>query len=230
MEDPAEGPQERRAAKLSYVGNNVRPKGVQLFNLILGTNMKRCIRALTLTGRETKKILLSVLGVAGLFAATSSIAGEGYIGASAGIMNVEDDSAGTGFSDTPLSAKVFGGYEVNENFALEVAYFSTLGDAEDDVFGVPVDISLDGFTVRFMGMIPTSDNFSIIGSVGYWDGEAEASLLGVSATAGEDGVTLGVGGKYRFETVSIRGEFEWFDSEDTIWTFLVGVQVNFGAN
>ena len=39
------------------------------------------------------KILLSVLGVAGLFVATSSIAGEGYIGASAGIMNIEDDSA-----------------------------------------------------------------------------------------------------------------------------------------
>ena len=171
------------------------------------------------------KILLSVLGVAGLFAATSSIAGEGYIGASAGIMNVEDDSAGTGFSDTPFSAKVFGGYEFNENFAAEVAYFSTVGDAED----LGIDVSLDGFTLRFVGMIPTSDNFSLLGSVGYWDGEAEASAGGISATGSEDGVTLGVGGKYRFESVSLRGEFEWFDSEDTIWTFLVGVQVNFGA-
>ena len=175
------------------------------------------------------KILLGVLGVAGLFAATSSIAGEGYIGASAGIMNIEDDSAGTGFSDRPISYKVFGGYEVNEHIALELAYFSTLNDASDDIFGIPVDISLDGFTVRFMGMIPTSDNFSIIGSVGYWDGEAEASLLGVSATAGEDGFTLGVGGKYRMESWSIRGEFEWLDSDDPIWTFLVGAQFNFGG-
>ena len=73
------------------------------------------------------KILLAVLGVAGMFAATSSIAGEGYIGASTGIMNFEDDSAGSGFSDTPFSFKVFGGYEFTENFAVDVAYFRTVG-------------------------------------------------------------------------------------------------------
>jgi OOP family OmpA-OmpF porin len=176
------------------------------------------------------KILLVVLSVAGMFVATSSIAGEGYIGVSAGIMNIEDDSAGTGFSDTPISLKVFGGYEFNENIALDVAYFGTVQDAEDDMFGIPVEISLDGFTVRAVGAYPTSDNFSILGSVGYWDGDAEASVLGISATAGEDGLTLGVGGKYRLESMSIRGEFEWFDSDDTIWMILVGVQINFGGN
>ncbi len=175
------------------------------------------------------KNLLGVLGVAGLFAATSSIAGEGYIGASTGIMNFEEDSAGSGFSDQPFSIKVFGGYEFNEKFALDVAYFSTLQDAEDDVLGVPIDLSLDGFTIRAVGAYPTSDNFSILGSIGFWDGDAEASVFGASASAGDDGITLGVGGKYRFKSVSIRGEFEWFDSDDTIWTILVGVQVNFGG-
>ena len=175
------------------------------------------------------KILLAVLGVAGMFAATSSIAGEGYIGASTGIMNFEDDSAGTGFSDTPFSFKVFGGYEFTENFAVDVAYFRTLEDASDDVFGIPVDISIDGFTIRGVGAYPTSENFSLLGSIGYWDGDAEASVFGSTASAGDDGFTLGVGGKYRFESVSIRGEFEWFDSEDTFWTILVGVQVNFGG-
>ena len=175
------------------------------------------------------KIFLAVLGIAGMFVATSSIAGEGYIGASTGIMKFEDDTGGTGFSDTPFSYKVFGGYELNENFALDVAYFSTLQDAEDDIFGVPVDISLDGFTLRFVGMYPTSENLSVFGSIGYWDGEAEASSFGISAAASDDGITLGVGGKYRFESVSIRADFEWFDSEDTIWSLLVGVQVNFGG-
>ena len=175
------------------------------------------------------KILLAALGVAGMFVATSSIAGEGYIGASTGIMNIEDDSGGSDFSDTPFSIKVFGGYEFNENFAVDVAYFSTLQDAEDDVFGFPVEISLDGFIIRGVGAYPTSDNFSILGSIGFWDGDAEASAFGTSATASEDGLTLGVGGKYRFESVSIRGEFEWFDSDETIWTILVGVQVNFGG-
>ncbi len=175
------------------------------------------------------KILLVVLGVVGMFVATSSIAGEGYVGVSTGILNIEDDSAGSGFSDTPFSAKVFGGYEFNEYFAVDVAYFSTLQDAEDNVFGVPVEISLDGFTIRGVGAYPLSDNFSILGSIGFWDGDAEASALGVSASASEDGITLGVGGKYRFESVSIRGEFEWFDSEDSIWSILVGVQVNFGG-
>ncbi len=171
------------------------------------------------------KVLLAVLGVAGLFVASSSMAGEVYIGASTGIMNIEDDSAGSGFSDTPFSIKVFGGYEFNENFAVDVAYFSTLEDASD----LGLDISLDGFTIRAVGAYPTSDNFSILGSVGFWDGDAEASGFGGTASASEDGLTLGVGGKYRFESVSIRGEFEWLDSDDTIWTILVGVQVNFGG-
>ncbi len=176
------------------------------------------------------KILLVVLSVAGMFVATSSIAGEGYIGVSAGIMNIEDDSAGTGFSDTPISLKVFGGYEFNENIALDVAYFSTLQDAEDDIFGVPVELSIEGFIVRAVGAFPTSDNFSILGSVGYWDGDADMSALGISASASEDGFTAGVGGKYRFDSLSIRGEFEWLDSDDTIWTILVGFQINFGGN
>ena len=176
------------------------------------------------------KILLAVLGVIGMFVATSSIAGEGYIGASAGIMNLESDlGGGVDFSDSPISGKVFGGYEFNENFAVDVAYFSTLEDASDDVLGIPLDISLDGFTIRAVGAYPTSDKFSLLGSVGYWDGEAEASALGIGASASEDGITLGVGGKYRFESVSIRGEFEWFDSDDTIWMILVGIQVNFGG-
>lgn len=175
------------------------------------------------------KVLLAVLGVAGLFVASSSMAGEVYIGASTGIMNFEDDSAGSGFSDTPFSVKVFGGYEFNEYFAVDVAYFSTLEDASDDIFGIPVDISLDGFTIRAVGAYPTSDNFSLLGSVGFWDGDAEASGFGSTASASEDGLTLGVGGKYRFESVSIRAEFEWLDSDDTIWTILVGAQVNFGG-
>ena len=175
------------------------------------------------------KILLAALGAAGMFVATSSIAGEGYFGASTGILNFEDDSGGTGFSDTPIGLKVFVGYEFMENIALDVAYFSTLQDASDDVFGVPVDIRLEGFTVRAVGSYPTSDNFSILGSVGFWDGDADASVLGTTATASEDGFTVGVGGKYRFESVSIRGEFEWFDSDDTIWMILVGFQINFGG-
>ena len=104
-----------------------------------------------------------------------------------------------------------------------------LEDASDDFFGIPVDISIDGFTIRGVGAYPTSENFSLLGSIGYWDGDAEASAFGSTASADENGFTLGVGGKYRFESVSIRGEFEWFDSDDTIWTILVGVQVNFGG-
>ena len=176
------------------------------------------------------KILLGVLGIASVFTATSSIAGEAYVGVSAGLVNVEDDSAGTGFSDTPFGFKVFGGYEFTEYFAVDVAYTSTLDDAEDNVGGVPIDISLDTFIVRGVGAFPVTDDFSVLGSVGFWDGDSDVSGAGLSASSGDDGLTLGVGGKYRFESVSIRGEFEWFDTDDTIWTILFGVQVNFGAN
>ena len=195
------------------------------------------------------KILLGVLGAAGLFAATSSIAGEGYIGVSAGILAFEGDvakringlSVATDVLYTPSSYKVFGGYELNEFFALDVAYFRAEDTGADilDIFTVPVDISADGFTIRAVGAFPlrrcrqecrTSDYFSILGSVGYWDGDAEASEPGSTVTiAGEGGFTWGVGGKYRYESMSFRGEFEWLDSDDAMWTIFAGVQVNFGG-
>jgi hypothetical protein len=194
------------------------------------------------------KILLGVLGAAGLFAATSSIAGEGYIGVSAGMLVLEGDvvrqinggvTARSGFSAAVSNYKVFGGYELNEFFALDVAYFRASGTAEPFLFGTPVDISADGFTIRAVGALPlrrcqqecrTSDYFSILGSVGYWDGDTEASKSGFDTTTdSRDGFTWSVGGKYRYESMSIRGEFEWFDSDDKLWTILVGFQVNFGG-
>ncbi len=188
------------------------------------------------------KILLGVLGAAGLFAATSSIAGEGYIGVSAGILGFEGD---TDVLYTPSSYKVFGGYELNEFFALDVAYFRATDTKRKTGIirsrSIPVDISADGFTIRAVGAFPlrrcqqecrTSDYFSILGSVGYWDGDAEASEPDSTVTiAGAGGFTWGVGGKYRFGSVSMRGEFEWLDSDsdDTIWAISVGIQINFGG-
>ncbi len=198
------------------------------------------------------KILLGVLGAAGLFAATSSIAGEGYIGVSAGMLVLEGDvvrqinggvTARSGFSAAVSNYKVFGGYELNEFFALDVAYFRATDTKRKTGIirsrSIPVDISADGFTIRAVGAFPlrrcqqecrTSDYFSILGSVGYWDGDTEASKSGFDTTTdSRDGFTWSVGGKYRYESMSIRGEFEWFDSDDTIATILVGVQINFGG-
>ncbi len=192
------------------------------------------------------KILLGVLGAAGLFAATSSIAGEGYIGVSAGILGLESTSAGRNVADLAPNYRVFGGYELNEFFALDVAYFRAEDTTEPSFgfFGDPDNISADGFTIRAVGALPlrrcqqecrTSNYFSILGSVGYWTGDTEVTVFtrlggATTTTASEDGYTLSVGGKYRYESMSIRGEFEWFDSDDTLWTILVGVQINFGGN
>ena len=179
------------------------------------------------TVREvTMRNLIGILGIAALFGTPSSFAGEAYVGASLGVLDLEDDSAGTDFSDTTVSFKVFGGYDFNEYFALDLAFFSTLDDAEDTIFGVPIEVSLDAFVLRGVGAYPTSENFSLLGSIGYWDGDASA----LGASASEDGITLGIGGKYRFQAVSIRGEFEWFDSDDSIWTVLLGIQYSFGGN
>lgn len=171
---------------------------------------------------------IRVLGVAALVAATPAIASEGFVGASLGVMDVEEDAGGLSFSDTPAAYKVFGGFNFNDNFGLELSYVSTLEDAEDTVAGIPVEVSLDAFVLRGVGAIQTSDKFSILGSVGYWDGDFEASGAGVAGSGSDDGITLGLGGKYRFDTVSIRGEIEWFDSDISIWTVLLGIQVNFG--
>lgn len=176
----------------------------------------------------SKKSLLSLPIV--LFLSPPLLAEGFYAGASIGMTQIEDEEQGLSFDDSAFGWRIHGGYEFNDNFAVEGAYFDS-GEAEDTVSGQSVEVELTGFLVSLVGMIPVGgDNTRLFAKLGYYDGEAEASAGGITVEDDESGLSIGAGIRYDLaNNFSLRGDFDWFDSDtDTLWSLGVGIQVLFG--
>lgn len=89
-----------------------------------------------------------------------------YIGASVGQYNIEldglDDGTGTivDFDSDDTAFKLFGGWRFNRYFALELAYID-LGEAGEQVSGVPLDIAIDGFAPYLVGTLPLGAGITV---------------------------------------------------------------------
>lgn len=74
---------------------------------------------------------------------------------------------------------------------------------------------------------------SLFGGAGYYDAEANVSVSvsvfgnGGEGQASDSGVTLAGGIQFDLKRVSIRGEYEWFDSGDEIDASGIGIGVLF---
>ena len=85
--------------------------------------------------------------------------------------------------------------------------------------------------MRALGIIPFS-KVSLFGGAGYYDAEANVSVSvsgfgGGEGEASDSGVTLSGGIQLDLKRVSIRGEYEWFDSGDEIDASGIGIGVFF---
>lgn len=147
----------------------------------------------------------------------------GYAGVGFGQASVDVDcdldiSCSKEDSDTAL--KIFGGYQFNPNFAIEVGYYD-LGEASitgtDSLFGtVTSKAEASGFNFAIVGSFPVAERFTLMGKAGFfrWDMDASAnsSVFG-SASANETGFDpmFGIGGAFNFsEALGIRVEYEKF--------------------
>lgn len=114
--------------------------------------------------------------------------------------------------DTDTGLKMFGGIQFNQNFAVELSYFS-FGTMTDNT--VPA-VDMTALGVSAVGMIPVGAQFNLLGKAGVarWSGSGPAAI------GGEDnGISLsyGVGGQYNVsEKVAIRGEWEQVDTGEPL--------------
>jgi OOP family OmpA-OmpF porin len=168
-----------------------------------------------------KRLGLSALAALGLMAATAAQADVQpgfYMGAGFGTTKIDDDGFdGVDFDDGDTGFKVFGGYNFNQNFAVEASYFD-LGEASGsfDDFGdtVNFDVGVSGLNVSAVGVLPLSNMFSLFGKLGYasYDVDAHVSIVGfgsASDSASESDLTYGVGAALGFaERFEARVEFE----------------------
>jgi OOP family OmpA-OmpF porin len=161
---------------------------------------------------------LSVFAALGLtvgMAAQADVQPGFYAGAGFGSTKIVDQSD-TGF-------KVFGGYNFNQNFAVELSYFD-LGEAsasfEDVDFGrIDVDAGISGFSGSVVGSLPVSDTFSVFAKAGFasYDIDAHVTVDGFGSGSGstsESDMTYGLGGALSFGQFGLRLEYEAINVDD----------------
>lgn len=156
-----------------------------------------------------------------------------YAGGSVGRSTVDlcDDLNGlglTGCDDSDTGFKLFGGYEINRNFAVELG-FVDLGEISATGPGGTATAETDGFQVAAVGMLPINPQFGIFGKLGAYMWDLSASGPGGSLSDDGTDIMFGAGVSWRFmPQLSLRGEWERFDiGGDDVDLLSVGLQFAF---
>src|SRR5690606_1687193 len=176
-------------------------------------------------GDETMKyVIAAAFALASLAAHSQELHSSGpYLGFGLGYLDYEENVEGMSLSDSTTAYRIFGGYRFNENFSLEGGWGATSDLKETVSFGgLPVDITADYEikTVRLLGTVPF-DSVSLFGGIGYYDADLDVSasiagLGGVSAEGSDSGATLVGGVEFALKRVSLRAEYEWFDTDSNV--------------
>lgn len=163
---------------------------------------------------------LAAIALTTLSATSSAQDGMGYFGFGVGQAKndgCEGQPSGSTCSDTKTVGRIVGGYEFNENFAIEGAYTS-LGAAEAAALSGPERAKLEGsaFSLAVMGSVPLNDAWALFGKFGMSRWDVEASLtngFGDTYSADDDGndPVYGVGIKWIEGNYSLRLEYERYE-------------------
>lgn len=175
-----------------------------------------------------KRMALNGLALLGLLASSTVLAEIQpgfYAGAGVGKATIElDDEDGFGFDSDDTAFKVFGGYNFNQYFAIEAAYFDG-GAPEETVISVPgargtVEVGTTGLIASVLGRVPLGDMFSLYGKLGFasYDAEVKGRVNG-NVVAEEDGsdddVAYGVGAAFNLgPSFELRAEYEAISISD----------------
>ncbi len=135
---------------------------------------------------------------------------------------IVDDDRSTGF-------KVFGGYQLNKNFAIEGGYFD-LGSFGYNANTVPAgtlsgNIKLKGLNLDLVGIVPLTEKFSVFGRAGLNYAQARDSFSGTGAVRvtnpnprkNDTNYKLGLGLQYALtESLDLRAEAERYRINDAV--------------
>ena len=144
--------------------------------------------------------------------------------------------------------KLYGGYQLNKNFAIEGGYFD-LGKFGYTATTVPAgtltgDIKVKGLNLDLVGIVPLTEKFSVFGRAGLNYAEAKDTFAGTGAVRvtnpnpSKKGTNykVGLGVQYAItEALAVRGEAERYRVDDAIGNkghidlLSVGLIYRFGA-
>jgi OOP family OmpA-OmpF porin len=135
-----------------------------------------------------------------------------YVGAGIGQSQAKDGCNGVGGAgvtcdDKDTFFKLFGGYQVNRNFALELGY-NNLGKIKASGPGDTAEIASTVWELSVLGAFPVMDQLSIFGRLGGYRGETELSG-GATGDKTTTDLTFGFGLQYDFNrNLGLRGEWQ----------------------
>lgn len=194
------------------------------------------------TGRVTALAFAALVACAGSTASAQDVLGW-YGGANIGRTYVTIDDAritsglaAAGFTtnsisdrDTNTGYKVFGGYQINQNFAVEGGYFD-LGKFGYTASTTPAgtlsgNMRVTGLNLDLVGTLPLSERFSAFGRVGVnyartrdnFSSTGAVGVINANPSANGTNYKLGVGLQYALSDAwSVRGELERYRVKDGI--------------
>jgi OOP family OmpA-OmpF porin len=151
-----------------------------------------------------------------------------YIGASLGQAKADVDCSGTiACDDKDSSWKIFGGYQINRNFAVELGY-SDLGavTASTPSFvlfplvipAATLTIEAKAWELVAIGSVPLADRFSVFGKAGLYraDTDTRVDFGAAGSTTESDSntdLTFGVGLRYDFtRNFGVRAEWQFYSA------------------
>ena len=216
------------------------------------------------SARAAGQLSLVALAVLAVLASSSALADDTgwYAGANLGQSRAKIDDAGItsdllgrGFSsvsivddDRSAGYKIFGGYQLNKNFAIEGGYFS-LGNFGYTATTIPAgtlngNIKLRGLNLDLVGILPITEKFSAFGRIGANHTQARDTFRGTGAvqvlnpnpSKRDTNLKLGLGVQYALtESLALRAEVERYRINDAIGNkgdidlVSVGLLYRFGA-
>lgn len=165
----------------------------------------------------------------------------GLLGGGFTSSSIVDDDRSTGY-------KIFGGYQLNRNFAVEGGYFD-LGKFGYTATTQPAgtlngNIKLRGLNLDLVGILPLTDKFSAFGRAGLNYAQARDSFSGTGAvrvtnpnpSKNDTNYKVGLGLQYAFtESLAMRAEAERYRVNDAVGNkghidlVSVGLIYRFGA-
>jgi OOP family OmpA-OmpF porin len=140
-----------------------------------------------------------------------------YLGGGIGQSDAKDGCdgiSGPGVScDSEDTAwRLFGGYQLNTNLALELGY-TDLGEVSATGPGGSASAEATALEFSALGMFPIAEGFSLYGKAGVYRGEVDsrASIAGLSGSASEDNTDFTLGAGVQFDmtrNIALRGEWQ----------------------
>jgi len=126
--------------------------------------------------------------------------------------------------DDPNGFGIYGGYNLNENLAIELAY-DDFGDSNDN-FDPEWTISASAISAVAIAKAPLNNGFTLYGKLGVsrYDVELDVNgnpdpFLGIFGNVSDDGTELTYGAGVRYEAseeIGLRLEYVFVDGDDSV--------------